>query len=395
MKSFVLTLPKSPIEIENYYFCECGNKFVNTNKCKYCGNDKFYTYEDVKDYNPKLFEIRETKHGIEFFIEYPVFNEKIVVKKERLAILINKEVKLNQKFREKFDFYYDEIAFIVKKYLKFLGLWDERKRVFKLLKQLESRRILDLINVKDAEVLLWSVYDEDISVEEFFEKLLKDSPKSVKKVIYKKYKKQVFDLSYSPLIDILILRAVDDVNYQRELISLSYGYEGIVSIDVESIEKFINFLRKFEQKEIVNFLKKAFEYNILMFYIATFLNHPIKRYFKSIEDTLRNTIDYYEYEYSIPMKFKFDKFVFKLPKNSIELKNYGNELRNCLSSYTKIHNKRYLIFGVFKEGKLKYAVNFDKQKKFILEAKGFANSNINEKDYKIIENFFEKFKEAI
>ncbi|QCI28046.1 PcfJ domain-containing protein [Caminibacter pacificus] len=395
MKSFDLTLPKSPAEIENHYFCECGNKFVDKNRCPKCGNQKFYTYEDVKKLNPKLYELKESNYGIECFIEYPVFNEKIMFKKERLAILINKEIKLSQKFREKFDFYYDEIATIVEKYLKFLGLWNERKRVFKLLKQLESRRVLEIIKVKDPEVLLWSVYDEDISVEEFFEKLLKDSSKSVKKAIYEKYKKQLYHLAYNPIIDILILRAVDDINYQRELISLSCEYDGVVSIDIESIEKFINFLRRFEQKEIVKFLKKAFEYNIFMFYIATFLNHPIKRYFKSIEDTLMNTIDYCEYEYSIPVKFKFDKFVFKLPKNSIELKNYGNELRNCLSMYTNVHNKRYLIFGVFKGRKLKYAVNFDKQKKFIVEAKGFANSNINEKDYKVIEKFFEEFKEAI
>jgi hypothetical protein len=103
MKSFVFTLPKSLTEIENHYFCECGNKFINNDKCK-CGNEKFFTYEDVKKYNPELFEIRKTNHEIECYIEYPMFNEKIILKKERLAILINKEIKLNQKFRENFDF---------------------------------------------------------------------------------------------------------------------------------------------------------------------------------------------------------------------------------------------------------------------------------------------------
>ena len=390
MKSFVLTLPKFPGKIENHYFCECGNEFINKNVCAKCGNKKFFNYENVKNYNPELFEIKDNNQGIECFIEYPIFNETISTKKVRLAILINNEIKLNQKFREKFDFYFEEISEIVKMYLKFLNLWQKRKKVFKILKDIESRRILNLINVKDAEVLLWKIYDENISVRDFFEKLLKNSPKSVKKAVFDKYKKQVFDLRYNPLADILILKSVKDVNCQRELINLSYDF-----FYVDDIEFFIEFLSKFEQDEVVRFLRKSLKENTLSAYINKFNQTYIGKYFNTIEKTILNGSDFVEYKYNFAKKYEFNKFVFMLPQDSAELKEYADKLRNCLSSYVGIHNKRYLIFGIFKEGNLKYVVNYDTQKKFIVEAKGFANSIINEKDYKIIESFFEEFKKVI
>ena len=46
---------------------------------------------------------------------------------------------------------------------------------------------------------------------------------------------------------------------------------------------------------------------------------------------------------------------------------------------------------MFKGNKLIYAVNVDKEKKFIVEAKGFANSLIPNEDMEKIEEFFKGF----
>ena len=100
MKSFVLTIPKSLSKIENHYFCKCGNQFKNQDKCPRCDNDMFFTYEDVKNYNPKLYEIQDTENGLEIFIEYPVF--------------VEDSIKLNKELREHIELYYDEICEIVK-----------------------------------------------------------------------------------------------------------------------------------------------------------------------------------------------------------------------------------------------------------------------------------------
>jgi hypothetical protein len=393
MKSFILPLPKTPSKIDYYYFCECGRRFVSSNDnevCK-CGNSRFYDYSDVKKYNKKLYEIKETKYEIECFIEYPVFNKKIILKKERLAVIIDKEIKLNQKFRENINFYFEEISKIVKLYLKFFNLWKKRKKVFEILKSIESKRILELIKAKDAEVLLWYVYNENISVKGFFEKPLKDSPKSVKKAVFEKYKKQVTDLSYNPLIDILILKVIEDINHQRELIKISSQYE----FDIPEINDFIDFLKKFKQTQIVKFLKKTIQNKTLSNYIHKFDQSIIKKFYGSIEETILNGDDFVNYEYPFKQQYEFNEFIFKLPQNSLELKEYGNKLKNCLSNYIGIHNKRYLIFGVFKGKELKYAVNFDTKTKFIVEAKGFANTIIHKKDYKIIKSFFDAFKEVI
>ena len=96
------------------------------------------------------------QNGVEIFIEYlVVVDTEIKIKKERIAILINNEIKLNKVFRENFLLYYDEISEIVKMYLKYLGLWKERRRYFYILKRYEDRRILYLTKAKDAEILLW------------------------------------------------------------------------------------------------------------------------------------------------------------------------------------------------------------------------------------------------
>ena len=101
MKSFVLSIPKSPSNITDHYFCQCGARFENRSSCPQCGNEHFFTYDDVKDDNPDLFEFQETKFGLECFIEYPmVADGGVKIAKKRIAIMIADEIKLNQKYRE-------------------------------------------------------------------------------------------------------------------------------------------------------------------------------------------------------------------------------------------------------------------------------------------------------
>lgn len=386
MKSFILTVPKSLSQIENHYFCKCGNRFVNKAKCLSCGNKQFFTYEDVKNYNLKLYEIQNTKHGAEIFIEYPiVVYTEIKTKKERISILINNEIKLNKVFRENFLLYYDEISEVVKMYLKYLGLWKERRRYFYILKKYEDKRILYLTEAKDAEVLLWQSWNLNYTREEFFEKLLKNSPKSVKKAIYEKYKKQVFKFMYEPYVDYLILNAVDDVNLQRELIKSFEDEDVFIRYDLDAL---IKVLKQFDKKEVVKFLKKHIN-NIDIFARYASLNE-ITDFRKSIEETISmSKFKNKTYEYDMEPIHEYENLIFKLPKDYYELIDWGDKLRNCLDSYLKIHNKRYLIFGIFKGEKLTYAVKFDKEKKYIVEAKGFANSDVCNVDMDKIEKFFE------
>ena len=386
MKSFILTIPKSLSQIENHCFCECGNRFVNKEKCPSCGNSKFFTYEDVKNYNPKLYEIQNTKHGADIFIKYPVVvNTVIKIKKERIAVLINNEIRLNKVFRENIKFYYDEICQIIKIYLKFLGLWKERKRYFYLLKKCEDKRILFLTHVKDAEILLWHTFSLTHTKEEFFNNLLKNSPKSVKKAVYEKYKKQIFKFKYEPLLDYLIINAINDVNLQRELLKYFEGKNVFINSNIDSL---IEILKHFDKKEVVKFLKKNI--HLIDVYAQASVKKEISEFNKGIEETFKmSRLKKIVYEYDIKTLYTYENLTFKLPKDSYELIEWGRKLKNCLANYSSFHNKKYLIFGVYKDKKLTYAVNFDKEKKYILQAKGFANSYICKDDMEKIEKFFE------
>jgi len=212
-----------------------------------------------------------------------------------------------------------------------------------------------------------------------------NSPKLVKRAIYEKYKKQVFKFMYEPYVDYLILNAVDDVNLQRELIK-SFEEEDIFIH--HNLEALMKVLKQFDKKEVVKFLKKHIgNINIFAEYA---LKNEITEFRKSIEDTLlmskfTNKI----YEYDIKTSYEYENLTFKLPKDYYELIDWGNKLRNCLETYINVHNKRYLIFGVFKGKKLTYAVNFNKEKRYIVEAKGFANFNVFKDDMEKIEKFFE------
>ncbi len=386
MKSFVLTIPKSLLQIEDHYFCECGNQFKDQKKCHKCGNRVFFTYEDVKNYNSKLYEIRKTKNGIEIFIEYPVVSKTIKPKKERIAILIDNEIKLNQTFRENMALYYNEICVVVKIYLKFLGLWKERKRYFYLLKKFEDERILFLTQVKDVEVLLWNTFSLTHTKEKFFNNLLKNSPKSVKKAVYEKYRKQVFNLKYQPLLDYLIIKAIDDINLQKEL--LKYFENKNVFIN-SNIDPLIEILKHFDKKKVVKFLKKNI--HLIDLYAEASIKKEITEFKKDIEETFKmSRFKKIVYEYDIKILYTYEHLTFKLPIDSYELIEWGNKLKNCLANYTSLHNKRYLIFGIFKENKLTYAVNFDKEKKYIVEAKGFANSLVPVNDMNKINQFFKE-----
>ena len=391
MKSFTLIIPKTLSQIENHYFCECGNRFVNKEKCPSCRNSKFFTYEDVKDYNPKLYEIKDTKYGIEIFIEYPVVCDiEIKTKKERMAILIDDEIKLNKKFRENIEFYYDEICEIVKIYLKYLRLWGERKKYFYLLRKIQDKRILYLIKAKDAELLLWQHWSTEYTREEFLNKLLKSSPKSVKRAIYKKYQKQVFKFLYDPFVDYLILNVFDDVNLQREMINFIKDKSIFINFELNTIDEFIKVLKHFEKKKVFNFLKEYVDY--INLFISIISKNKITKFSKDIVETFEmNRYQKIKYEYKFYKEYHFENLIFKLPKDSYELINWAYILRNCLSSYTHMHNKKFLVFGVFRGCQLIYAVNFDMNKKIIIEAKGFTNTAVPEGDMQKIKKFFKEF----
>ena len=398
MKSFILPVPKTPSKIDYHYFCECGRRFVSNNGnevCK-CGNSRFYDYDDVKNYNINLLEVETIKNGYIAFFEYPVFREKVEIERKKIFKYENlkfEDFASEAKNKDELIAQFVKLVMIEEnKWKKYHYIWQKMKI---------NTFVLLLIIHKDPEMALWSYVDIEkihkLSLKEFFEKFLKNRPKSVKKAVFYRYKKLIKKWEYNYYLDLLVLNAINDVNLQRELIKKAISLNTVFYSNDEEILEFAKFLKEnFTQRKIYNFLKKAIKSKSLNEYISLFKDKAIKTVDKkSIENTLLKATDEIEYSYKFERKYKFQDFIFELPRTSSDLIKYSFELKNCLQNYIKVHNDKSLIFGVYKENRLKYAIELDKTSKKLIQARRFANSRLNNEDYKIIVDFVNKFKEAI
>ena len=258
MKSFIFIIPQTPSKIDYHYFCECGRKFVSNNSnevCK-CGNNRFYDYNDVKNYNINLLEVEKIKNGYIAFFEYPVFKGKIEI-----------ERKIIFKYEDFLDF--EDLAGdalnkneLIAEFAKLVIIrenkWEKYCFIWKRMKI--NAFVLFLIIHKDPEMALWSYVDIErihkLSVIEFFEEFLKDRPKSVKKAVFYRYKKLVKKWEYNYYLDLLLLNAIDDVNLQRELIKKATNLNTVFYSNNEEILGFAKFLKNnFTQRKIYNFLR--------------------------------------------------------------------------------------------------------------------------------------------
>jgi len=80
---------------------------------------------------------------------------------------------------------------------------------------------------------------------------------------------------------------------------------------------------------------------------------------------------------------KFKNLKFILPKTTQELHLWSKKLNNCMFGYTRsIHAKNSIIYGVFKEQSLLYAVELKNNQ--IVQAKGYSNNNIGDEDMSIV-----------
>ena len=136
---------------------------------------------------------------------------------------------------------------------------------------------------------------------------------------------------------------------------------------------------------------------MLGIYIDKFIKNSIHKKLKKIDETILlnpETILFnpeeviITYRYDIQTIYRYEGFTFRLPKDSMELREYAYRLRNCLDMYADTHNERYLIFGVLIGNKLKYAINYDRCTKSIKEAKGFANAAVEPEVMEKFERFF-------
>ena len=236
--------------------------------------------------------------------------------------------------------------------------------------------------------------------------------KSVKKALYHTYHNAIDAKYYNPHSDYVFSRTIDDVNLLVKLINIDPDIKQKIFTDDDYLEgmALIIFLKnhytekqicKLCFKEIMN--KQALQYwkDIvrMMQRDNAFIDlehyfHKVKLTTKRLHDEIVRALHIANFSYEGNAIFNYedsqisaqgikDDLVFKLPFSAEELSLWSKVLHNCMFGYIDdIQRKSSLIFGVFKEGTLLYALELKEQK--IIQAKAVFNQSIPQDDMQII-----------
>lgn len=176
---------------------------------------------------------------------------------------------------------------------------------------------------------------------------------------------------YTPYSDYLFSRSIENVDLLVKLYSLNpFIKEELFSDETFNIgTAFIEFLKKYYS------LKQITEF---------FITHiQDKTHYKTRLDNKEN----FEYDpQHVKAEGKFKNLKFLLPKTMQELHLWSKKLNNCMFGYARgIHAKNSIIYGVFKEQSLLYAIRLKNNK--IVQAKGYSNKNICDEDMRVVRDW--------
>jgi len=364
------------------HICECGNKFVSSkiSCCNKCKNRDFFTVDEIENNLDKIDLKLEIKNdGFTYFYNYPVFyEEKIITKRKVVYSSENPNVNLKRKIAKRmFDdlcrHYKVKISHkILNLYSRYYGYSYLFYYMFYLLKENKDLRFLYIMpdeRVKKSKTL--GEYFNTFKVSKSIKKSL------IKKFLYNKKN----NLIYNPAIDEFIIKICNDTNYQKELINITFDYVFYEEINYKLFE---NMKSLYPKHKVFKFLKKIFENKEFEFYNRLNLIKPV--FHKNIEDFIRLSCTK-EKKFPYFKSQIFKNLHFKTPKDSNELFSYSFTLKNCLKDYAGKIDKENVIFGIFKNQKLKYAVYVNLKQKKIIEEKGVCNNEIPNRDMKVVKEF--------
>ena len=246
--------------------------------------------------------------------------------------------------------------------------------------------------------------------------LNKHKEKSVKKALYQAYENSINHIGYYPYSDYVFSRTIDDVNL---LVKLYEIYPAVkqhlfTSETFAPAIEFIQFLQKYyTQKQIVKLfveemqdakkykdalnnwrdtLRMAQAHNVFEALEQHFIK--VKLTSKNLHDEIVRVSHILSYELDSKEYFTYDvkysfaciaykELEFKLPQTVHELSLWAKTLHNCMFGYSRrIHQEQSIIYGVFKEEELLYAVEFNGLN--IVQAKANWNGVVPDDDMKII-----------
>ncbi len=243
--------------------------------------------------------------------------------------------------------------------------------------------------------------------------------KSIRRSLFRSYEEQMSRESrhYDPTFDYVVLRTFKNPNYLTMLLSLPPEHKNnlfAVTNALSILEAAELFKEHYAEKELFALYKQAIQdktlYRLwgdcfrmlsnrqtLSIYRAHFERQKPK--VRLVHDELvriqnlyiaADTLDMlkpfdYEEQY-LEAQSAYMGMDFVLPSTAKTLHGWGKDLHNCMFSYANaIKDRRSVIYGIFKEKRLTYAVEM--RGRNIIQAKAVNNSCIAEDDRTIIENW--------
>jgi len=239
--------------------------------------------------------------------------------------------------------------------------------------------------------------------------------KSIKKAYFESYMKSMeINGSYNHRADYFFARYIDDRNFLLELIRMNVKTKHILFNEghMVVIEELLTFLKEhYTERAISKLFTNMGQYSsavrdTIWLFRGDNANHVRENFRKvplnfrtlhnefiriqnllNIKDSGKEIFDYHEND--LKAEGKKGTFTYELPKTIHTLSTWGRKLHNCMASYSReIHKGRSIIFAVFKEDELYYAIEIRGSK--IVQALGKYNRVIEEQDREEIDTWLKE-----
>ncbi len=243
---------------------------------------------------------------------------------------------------------------------------------------------------------------------------------SVKKALYTSYKHAINTKQYNPHSDFIFSRTIDDPNLLVKLLSMDITVKQTLFTDRNYLEgmELVNFLKKhYTEKQIcrlfVNDLqnskqKKQYWEDILRMIQRDNAFVELERHFIKtklsivpLHDEIVRALHIAEFDYRENAVFVYEEQLisiqsvyadldFQLPTSVEELSLWSRLLHNCMFAYAEsIQNGSCIIYGVFKEEKLLYALELSEGK--IVQVKAISNQSVPQEDMQKVKVWHQKY----
>jgi hypothetical protein len=405
---------------------------VNTYICENCGNENFlhidyYRNNSIEKNYQFIFNETADYYESKYILHIPYIkrdgilnkeievNKIILCKKTFLVSILKDNLSMSNDILKCKDFLSKKILEkFAHKNLDFKENFN-KYQFFKINKLEITINYLKNQDIEELELCFTSNSFNKKTIKEYIEYISNyQKSKSLLKALYESFIKDIKKEIYDYKSDFIVIKSFSDINFVSKLIKNRSNYNYILN-EIKIINHAIEFLiwlqKYYTQKQVTSLFFGKY-INILfkdLFTMGIDLHNNSKDFlednfqkvpcklefihdefvrlynFKNNENFFNYEFEYLKEDYAFEISFGF--FEIKLPKDIGELYVWARLLRNCMASYSNDISKNLTtIYGIFKDGKLKYAL--EKRNNLIIQLSSKSNKLVPYMDkISIIEKF--------